>query len=273
MPPFTMTCNLWRFISISALLLLSACSRPPEYAVLPNGDRWKLLAFDEQKQRLDSAGSIIMHITMFSHPEGDTLYSYANTAFATYDGSMWEFLKSRYVTDSLTYVCGAKSALGGMNGADSLRYNIRLLRMRSKASLRDARTRELLSLDSLVRHDTISGRYTEHNGIWMRTLIAGDTSLVSEGREVAIHYQGRTLEGQVFDDSRRTGGLLRFIKGNEHQVIEGIDLALDRMHRGETAEVIIPSWLAFGSGGSGGGIVPPYSTLVYVVEVVELAKF
>jgi hypothetical protein len=255
-----------------AILWLTSCSNPKEYTVLPNGDRWKLLAFDEQTQRLDSAGAVTMHITMFSHPDGDTLYHYVNTPFTVFDGPMWQFLKSRYVSDSLTYICGAQSALGGINGADSLRYHIRLLRMRSRASLRDARTLELLSLDSLMKHDTIAGRYTEYAGIWMRTLVSGDTSLVREGREVAIHYQGRTLDGKIVDDSRRSGGLLRFVKGNEHQVLEGIDLALDRMHRGETAEVIIPSWLAFGSGGSGGGIVAPYSTLVYVVEVKELAK-
>lgn len=42
------------------------------------------------------------------------------------------------------------------------------------------------------------------------------------------------------------------------------------MHLKEKMRVIIPSWLAFGARGSAGGHVPPYTTVVYELEVLQL---
>jgi FKBP-type peptidyl-prolyl cis-trans isomerase len=65
---------------------------------------------------------------------------------------------------------------------------------------------------------------------------------------------------------------LRFVYGNEDQVLKGLEIALSQMHLHEKAEVILPSWLAFGSSGSADGRVSPFTTVVYQVEVLELAK-
>jgi FKBP-type peptidyl-prolyl cis-trans isomerase len=143
--------------------------------------------------------------------------------------------------------------------------------MRTQRQLEDARLIELSLLEAVIKTDSVQSNYREYKGVWMRTLTPGDTSLVREGREVVVHYQGRTTQGQVFDDSRIQEGPLRFVMGQEHQVIPGIEIGLERMHRGEVAELIIPSWLAFGGKGSVGGLVQPFSTVIYQVEVLELS--
>ena len=213
-----------------------------------------------------------MDITALSYPYGDTIAHYKSGTFVPDGGAMWKFLKGRYVSDSISYICTSQSGLRGLDGADSIQYYLRLLKIRTLAMLRDSRTIELLSLDSLIRNDTVSGRFIEHGGVWLRTIVKGDTSLVREGLEVALHYRGRTLHGKTVDDSRMGNGLLRFVMGQENQVIPGIEAALERLHRGETAEVIIPSWLAYGERGSGAGIVLPFTTMVYTVEVHELSR-
>jgi len=53
-------------------------------------------------------------------------------------------------------------------------------------------------------------------------------------------------------------------------LIDGLDEALGRMYEGEKALVILPSELAFGSFGSAGGIIPPYTTLIYELEVLKV---
>ncbi len=269
---YIMTCACFRYTSIAILLFISACAPSPDFTTLPDGSKWKLLAFDEQTERLDSAGLVIMHISALSHPYGDTIASHYSGSFVPDDSEIWKFLRNRFVSDSLSYICASQSGFPGINGADSLQYNIRLLKIRTLSMLRDARMLELLSLDSLIRNDTISGRFSEHSGIWYRTISEGDTSQVREGLEVALHYSGRTLYGRAVDDSRMGSGLLRFVVGQENQVLPGIEAVLERLHKGEIAEVIIPSWLAYGERGSGAGIVQPFTTMVYIVEVHDLAR-
>jgi FKBP-type peptidyl-prolyl cis-trans isomerase len=65
---------------------------------------------------------------------------------------------------------------------------------------------------------------------------------------------------------------LRFVFGNEGQVLLGIEKALGVMRKGDYARVIIPSWNAFGNTGSADGRVLPYTPVIYEVEVLEVAQ-
>ncbi len=264
----------WDWIKCFAgICLLASCApEPDEYRKLAEGSKWKLLSFGDQKQRLDSAELIFLNASAVN-ARGDLSLEILNSSFQKIDDPLWETLSKRYLGDSIEYISVHPNfLLPEKDGKDTLIYRIGVQRMRTKSQIEDARLIEFEKLDSLIRVDSIVNQYREYDGIWIRTLIPGDTSLVREGREVVIQYQGRTLDGKIFDDSRRQEGALRFVMGHEHQVIAGIETALSRMSRGETAEVIIPSWLAFGGKGSAGGLVPPYTPVVYRVEVIELAR-
>ena len=58
-----------------------------------------------------------------------------------------------------------------------------------------------------------------------------------------------------------------FNLGDPDQVIEGFETGLQLMRKRGKARFIIPSQLGFGDKGSSTGIVPPFATLVYEVEL------
>ncbi len=98
----------------------------------------------------------------------------------------------------------------------------------------------------------------------------GEGEPVEQGNTVSVHYEGRLLDGTVFDSSERAGEPIEFIAGHG-QVISGWDEGITLMNEGGAAKLIIPSFLAYGQQGVQ-NIIPPFSTLVFDVEVVEVKK-
>ena len=101
---------------------------------------------------------------------------------------------------------------------------------------------------------------------------AGSGSLVQTGDTVTIHYEGYFLNGDYFDSTRRRNDPLQFVYGQQLQVIGGLEIAIGRMRNGDKALVIIPSELAFGADGSVYGIVPPYTPVVFEIELINVKK-
>jgi FKBP-type peptidyl-prolyl cis-trans isomerase len=82
---------------------------------------------------------------------------------------------------------------------------------------------------------------------------------------VTVHYEGKLLDGTVFDSSYRRGQPATFPLG---QLIPGWQIAIPRMGVGETIEIAIPSDLAYGPVGR--GPIPPNATLVFKVELIAI---
>ncbi len=92
--------------------------------------------------------------------------------------------------------------------------------------------------------------------------VAGDT--------VLVHYDGFLLDGSKFDSSRDRGQPLPFVLGTG-QVIRGWDEGIGLLKVGGTAKLIIPYELAYGEQGYP-PVIPPKSTLVFDVELVDVKK-
>lgn len=83
---------------------------------------------------------------------------------------------------------------------------------------------------------------------------------------VSTHYHGTLIDGTVFDSSVERGQPAQF---PVNRVIPGWTEALQLMPVGSKWRVYIPQNLAYGAQGSGGRI-PPYSALVFDVELLEI---
>ena len=74
----------------------------------------------------------------------------------------------------------------------------------------------------------------------------------------------------MFDASTYEKEPLNFKLGEPGQLIRGLELTLYKMHEGDIARVLLPSPLAFGSKGSAGGIVSPFKTVTFALEILKI---
>ena len=105
------------------------------------------------------------------------------------------------------------------------------------------------------------------SGLYILNLKEGTGELIARGDTVEVHYEGRFLNGKFFDSTKMRNEAFQFVYGQEWQVVEGLEEAIGRMRSGERSLVILPSRLGFGETGSSTGIVPPFTSLIYEVEI------
>jgi FKBP-type peptidyl-prolyl cis-trans isomerase FkpA len=96
------------------------------------------------------------------------------------------------------------------------------------------------------------------------TYLASDRKPTVADR-ITVHYEGRLLDGTVFDSSYKRGTPATFPLG---RLVEGWQLAIPNMGVGEVIEIAIPADLAYGPVGR--GPIPPNATLVFKVELVAI---
>ena len=96
----------------------------------------------------------------------------------------------------------------------------------------------------------------------------GTGRLPLKGETVVIHYTGTLTNGVKFDSSRDSDQPFAFKLG-VGQVIKGWDEGVAKLRVGDQAILVIPSTLGYGAKGAGDAI-PPDSTLIFIVEVVDV---
>lgn len=113
--------------------------------------------------------------------------------------------------------------------------------------------------------------YAAPEGYFYEIIEAGEYGNLVEGDIVTAHYQGRFLDGSVFDDSRKRGQALRFRLGD---LIPAWNLALQRIKPGGAIRIITPSDLAYGADGlvgpRGDSLVPAHTVLEFVIDEIEI---
>mgnify|MGYP001149207855 CR=1 FL=1 len=104
------------------------------------------------------------------------------------------------------------------------------------------------------------------SGLQYKILTAGNGPKPKASDTVKCHYEGRLINGQVFDSSVRRGEPAEFPVGG---VIQGWVEALQLMPVGSKWQLYIPSNLAYGTHGAGQSI-GPNETLIFDVELLAI---
>ncbi len=107
------------------------------------------------------------------------------------------------------------------------------------------------------------------SGLQYKVLKEGHGEVPKSSDEVEVIYEGRLLDGTVFDATSKHHGA-KTDKFNVGRLIKGWTEALTMMPVGSKWEIYIPQDLAYGSRGA--GQIPPYSTLVFDLELVSIVK-
>jgi|GEM_PF-5735199 len=106
-----------------------------------------------------------------------------------------------------------------------------------------------------------------HQGILYKVLRSGTGSKPGANAQVTVHYEGSTIDGQVFDSSYQRGKPVTF---TVNQLIKGWQIAIPKMQVGETCRIVIPPELAYGE--KGVPSIGPNATLVFRIELLEIQQ-
>ena len=112
-------------------------------------------------------------------------------------------------------------------------------------------------------NDAISGAVVKED------LVIGKGASARAGDDGVVHDVGWLTSGQQFDSSRARRDPLDFALG-AGDVIKGWDQGIEGMRQGGKRKLTIPADLAYGEHGCG-GVIPPHATLVFEVELLEIA--
>jgi FKBP-type peptidyl-prolyl cis-trans isomerase FklB len=120
--------------------------------------------------------------------------------------------------------------------------------------------------DFLAKNAKAEGVVTLPSGVQYKVLKEGKGAVPADTSRVKVHYEGRTLDGKVFDSSYKRGQATDF---RANQVIKGWTDALTHMPAGSVWEVYIPQELAYGERQQGADI-KPFSMLIFKIELLEV---
>lgn len=110
------------------------------------------------------------------------------------------------------------------------------------------------------------GVKTTASGLQYKILTQGTGATPKSTDRVKVHYEGKLVNGTVFDASKKHGSEPMVFGAN--QVIKGWTEALCMMPVGSKWELYIPYDLAYGERNM--GQIPPYSTLIFTVELLGI---
>jgi FKBP-type peptidyl-prolyl cis-trans isomerase FklB len=119
----------------------------------------------------------------------------------------------------------------------------------------------------LANNKTKPGVITLPSGLQYKVLKEGNGPKPKASDEVEVIYEGKTINGKVFDATKNHGGR-KTDSFRCDQVIKGWTEALTSMNVGSKWEIYIPQNLAYGSREA--GEIKPYSTLIFTVELVSI---
>ena len=142
---------------------------------------------------------------------------------------------------------------------------------KAKKAADDAKNNESGLIAKYVKDNKITVKPTA-SGLYYIEKVKGTGAKAVKGKKVKVHYTGRLFNGKVFDSSldRKPSTPYEFVLGT-NQVIAGWDEGIALMNVGGKATLIVPSALGYGAQG-GGAVIPPFSPLVFDVELIEVEK-
>lgn len=118
----------------------------------------------------------------------------------------------------------------------------------------------------LAENGRREGVTTLPSGVQYEVLTEGRGPRPAVTDTVKCHYEGRLLDGKVFDSSVRRGEAATFPVGG---VIKGWQEVLPLMAVGSKWRVVIPEEQAYGSHGAG-QLIEPYMALIFEIELLGI---
>ncbi|MBR4160351.1 MAG: FKBP-type peptidyl-prolyl cis-trans isomerase [Bacteroidaceae bacterium] len=108
----------------------------------------------------------------------------------------------------------------------------------------------------------------ENSGVYYEVITEGKGKIATDTSLVEVKYEGTLIDGTVFDGNMTSKDPITF---RANQVIPGWTMALTHMPAGSKWKVYIPQDMAYGEREAGDKI-KPYSTLIFVIDLISVDK-
>lgn len=232
---------------------------------------------------LDVMLSCSINDTAVIIPENRMILPMMESLFA---GDIYEGFKMMHKGDSASFMVRADSTFITLFGSpmpnvfsidDLMRFEIRLNDFYPESEMQAKQIeymKENYSAETAKAEQKLS-EYFKNNNITAKETASGLNYVIikegngekpSVGTLIKVHYTGKLLDGTVFDSSVNRNEPFQFVLGIG-QVIPGWDEGLQLLSKGSKAVLYIPYYLAYGDRGA--GTIPPFSTLIFEVELID----
>ena len=209
-------------------------------------------------------------------------------AIPTYDGVLHEGIMMMHLGDKATFAIEADSMAKFMqpNQMPPMYEQGKGMKFYYEINLQDIVTKDEFAEEQanyqqemekvrVAEPELIAAYVQEHgikaqpnaNGLYVIVKKQGKGTKVAVGRQVAIHYTGRLIDGTVFDSSVGNEPL-SYVVG-QMGLIRGWEEGVMGQPEGTQLQLIIPSAMGYGPQGAG-QMIPPYSTLIFDLDIVSV---
>ncbi len=133
----------------------------------------------------------------------------------------------------------------------------------------DAKTNQAAGDAFFAKNAKVPGVQTTASGLQYQVITQGTGAKPTATDTVKVQYKGTLLDGKTFDSSYDRGEPASFPL---NQVVPGWQEGIALMPVGSKYKFWIPSKLGYGDKGTPGGPIPPNATLIFEVELLDIAK-
>ncbi len=233
---------------------------------------------------LKSNDSVLVNSSLVSQDgTGITKFIMPKSSFT---GSIEDALMMMSVNDSASFMVNADSFFLKTNQmkalppfvkpGDHIKANLKLVEIKTKADIdknqkeQEAQMAKMAGgekpqLEKYIADNKITVTPTA-SGLYYIETKKGKGPTAKAGDMVTVQYKGMLFDGKEFDSSYGRPEPFKFVI-DQDQVIAGWQEALKLMAKGGKAKLVMPSSIAYGARGA--GPIPPFSPLVFEVELVD----
>jgi len=282
-------------VILLSLLILSSCRNESSifsgFSVTRTNIHYKLIALGDGDKKAETSNYVTVSVTY--RTPSDSIFFHGLRTFQLTDpqfpGAIDECFTILAKGDSATFYISANDFFTKtlettlpqfFEHDDFMRVDILMLDILTEKQfeqdkeaflhwIEDFGDYEKIILKQYLENQELKFEPTE-SGLYYIPVQAGSGNKIRLGDTVTVHYEGRFFNGKYFDSTRKRNEPFQFVYGQKWQVVPGLEEAIGMMYPGERSLFIIPSYLAFGQGGSSTGIVPAFTPVIFEVEVVEV---
>ncbi len=288
---------------LSIVVLAVSCkdnSKFPGYDATETGAYFKMEKAGDEKSTINKGDVIFMHHTMTTDKDS-VIYDYKTMtrpgqpyamrlAPPAYKGDMFEMIYKLHLGDSASFCLRIDSMFERyyhqpipkfLDPKGFIIYHVKIDSIYSSAKVdeiekKNKAMQEAYMAKASVAEDSLMNKYLTDNKITAKPTESGLYIIVKEkgkgakvklGDNVEMKYKGMLTNGQVFDASDKHEEAFVFPVGMQ-KVIPAWDEAILTMTVGSKATLICPSKMGYGANGS--GPIPPFSPLVFEMEVISI---